>query len=228
MLRDTKEALKNTGLSVLDIEVARIADDTDVKSYFPALDTAAELGARNVISSVWSADQEFVIDSLGILSDYALPLGITVNIEFVTWSNAIDLKDAVHLIRLLDRPNVGLLVDTLHFYRSGVQASELETLPQDWFHMVHLCDAPKEIPYTREELARTGREARLDPGQGAIDVAAIINRIRKVPYSLEIPNLERAARVGYEEHARLCCAHAREYVASHPRCQALDMKAAGS
>jgi sugar phosphate isomerase/epimerase len=64
-----------------------------------------------------------------------------------------------------------------------------------------------------------GREARLDPGEGGIDLAAIVHRIPQVPYSLEIPHLERVKAVGYKEHARLCCANARKYLAAHPRCQ---------
>ena len=41
MLRETKKALADTGLKVLDIELARIADGIDVKSYVPNLETAA-------------------------------------------------------------------------------------------------------------------------------------------------------------------------------------------
>ena len=73
------------------------------------------------------------------------------------------------------------------------------------------------VPTATVDLIHTGREARLDPGEGGIDLAAIVNRIPQVPYSLEIPNLERVKAVGYEEHARLCCANARKYLAAHPR-----------
>src|SRR5580658_6596979 len=44
MLRQTKTALAVTGLKVHDIELARIQDGLDTKSYLPALETAAELG----------------------------------------------------------------------------------------------------------------------------------------------------------------------------------------
>src|SRR5512135_1092751 len=45
MLKQTRTALAETGLKVNDIEVARVADGVDPKSYLPALETGAELGA---------------------------------------------------------------------------------------------------------------------------------------------------------------------------------------
>src|SRR5690349_51380 len=45
MLRQTKRALAETGLEVHDIELARIRDDLDVKTFVPAMEVAAELRA---------------------------------------------------------------------------------------------------------------------------------------------------------------------------------------
>jgi len=223
MLRQTKAALAETGLKAHDIELARIADGVDVKTYWPALENAAELGIRNVISSIWTTDRDFALDSLSELCDLAARVGVTVNLEFVTWASVTNLRDTVAVIRKINRPNCGLMVDTLHFNRSRVGLEELDAVPRQWFHMVHLCDAPAEIPAATGDLIHTGREARLDPGEGGIDLAAIINRIPQVPYSLEIPNLARVKAVGYAEHARLCCVNARKYLEAHqhPGCAAV-------
>jgi sugar phosphate isomerase/epimerase len=217
MLRETKAALRATGMKVLDVELARIKEGVDVRSYLPALEVASELNARNVISSIWTPDGAYATEALTELCEIAGKLGISVNLEFVTWSNLRDLQGAKEMIRAVNHPNLALLVDTLHFYRSGIGLDELNTIPKSWFRMLHLCDAPAEIPESKAELARTGREARLDPGEGKIDLAQILDRIPEVPYSLEVPNLERVAGLGYEEHVRLVSAHARNYLASHPR-----------
>jgi len=84
-------------------------------------------------------------------------------------------------------------------------------LPVEIFHFAHVCDADKEISSAREDLIYTAREARLDPGQGAIDLGAILARMPTVAYSLEIPNLQRVKEVGYAEHARLCLENAKKY-----------------
>lgn len=212
MLRETKAALAQTGLKVLDIELARIADGVDVRTYGPALAAAAELGARHVISSIWTSERSYALDAFIALCDLAGGFDLTVDLEFVTFAGVKTLQEACDVLRAAKRDNCALLVDTLHFNRSRVQLEELECVPRQWFQMVHLCDAPKEIPESRDGLVYTAREARLDPGQGGIDLADILMRMPDVPYSLEIPNLARVKEMGYAEHARLCLEHARQCV----------------
>jgi sugar phosphate isomerase/epimerase len=215
LFRETESALSTTGLKLHDVELARIVDGVDVARYLPELEAAARLGARRVISSVWTADRTYAVDSLGRLCELAGKLGLQVSLEFVTWSDAPRLGDVVGFVRAVKQANCGLLIDALHFNRSRIRLEELDEVPRERFHFVHLCDAPREVPTTREELIRTGREARLDPGEGGIDLAAIVNRIPLVPYSLEIPNLDRVKRLGYSAHARLCLEHARGYLLGH-------------
>jgi sugar phosphate isomerase/epimerase len=215
MLRETRAALSSTGLKLHDIEVARIADDVAVKSYGPALEIGAELGARRVICSVWSVRRDYAVEALMELCEIAGKVGLGISLEFVTWSSVPNLQDALAVRRAVNRPNLGLLIDVLHFNRSRVRPKELNSVPREWFHFAHICDAPPEIPKTTEGLIHTAREARLYPGEGAIDIAAIVNRMPVVPYSLEIPNLDRVKELGYEEHARRCLQGAKKYFNSH-------------
>jgi sugar phosphate isomerase/epimerase len=214
MLRETKAALASTGLRAFDIELARIVDGVDVNSYAPALETAAELGIRHVISSIWTSNRAYAIDRFAALCDIAAGFGLTVNLEFVTWAGVGTLKDACEILHAVKRENCGLMIDTLHFSRSRERLEDLDAVPRHWFHLVHLCDAPREIPTSVDGLIHTAREARLDPGQGGIDLAGIVSRLPDVPYSLEIPNLDRVKEVGYSGHARLCVENAREYFAA--------------
>jgi sugar phosphate isomerase/epimerase len=219
ILRETRAALRATGMQALDLELARIKDGVDVRSYLSALEAASELQIPNIVSSIWTQDEAYAKEALIELCEMAATHGCTVNLEFVTWSSLPDLQRAKQLIQAVKQPNLALLIDTLHFYRSRVQLSELDAVPASWFRMVHLCDAPAEIPDTNAELVRTGREARLDPGEGRIALAEIIDRIPEVPYSVEVPNLDRAAHLGYEEHVRLAGEHTRKYLTTHRRRQ---------
>ncbi len=217
LLKELKAALKQTGIQGLDIELARIVDDVDVTMYLPELEAASELGIRQVVSSVWTPNRAYAIDALGRLCDFGAKIGVTINLEFVTWADVGTLRDAVKIIQAVNQPNCGLLIDTLHFSRSRVSLEDLSMIPDSWFHIVHLCDAPTEIPSTKEDLIYTAREARLDPGQGGIDLAAILNQIPEVPYSLEVPNFERVKKLGYMEHVRLALLNAKTYLGTHPR-----------
>lgn len=217
MLRQTKTALRETGIRVHDIELARIHDGVDSRSWLPALEVGAELGARHVISSIWTRNRSFAIERFAELCDLARPLGITVDLEFVTFAEIGNLRDAVDVIRTANRVNSGLLLDTLHFHTSRGRLDELDTVPPNWFHFVHLCDASKEIPATREALIHTAREERLYPGEGGIEIAAILDRLPEVTYSIELPHAARAKELGYAQHALRCLQTSRQYLSAHVR-----------
>lgn len=215
LLRDTKVALRETGVTVHDIELARIGDDVDVESYLPALEVGAELGARHVISSVWSTDANRTQEQFDKLCDLAQQFGLTVDLEFVTWASCSTLGSVAEIVRRSGRRNVGILVDMLHFHRSRTSFDELRKLPRGWFNFVHLCDAPRRIPVEREALIHTGREERLYVGEGDIDIAAIVSCLPEVVYSIETPNIKRVKELGAEEHARRSLNLAKEYFDSH-------------
>ncbi len=217
MLRQTKSALATTGVKLLDIEVARIDDGLDPRKYLPAMEAAAELGGTYVLASIWAKDRAFSVDCFGRLCDLAKPLGLSVQLEFVTFATCKTLADALAVLRAANRPNSGMLVDMLHFSRSRVSPAELDAVPRDWFRFAHLCDAPAEIPATNEGLIQTARAERLYPGEGGIDIAAILHRMPEVPLSIELPHLARVKELGYAEHATRCLEHARRYLTAHPR-----------
>ncbi len=218
MLKQTKRALNDTGLKVHDIELAKIEDGRNVRQYEPALEVAAELGAKSVLSSIWTLNREFYLEQFADLCDMAKKYGLNVDLEFVTWASVSDLKGAVDVLKSTNRENAGIMIDTLHFHRSKVSLEELDELPREWFHFAHICDGPADIPTDKEGLIHTGRDARLYVGEGAIDIASIVNRLPEgIVYSIELPHLERVAEFGYAEHARRCLQTAKDYLAKNSR-----------
>jgi sugar phosphate isomerase/epimerase len=123
------------------------------------------------------------------------------------------------VLRAADRPNAGILVDLLHFARSASRVAELRELPAHWFHFVHVCDAPGEVPTTTEELIHTARFERMFPGEGGIETHEILAALPSgIPYALEIPRATLVAQVGAKEHARLAISAARHHLdAVHTR-----------
>ena len=57
LFRATKQALKEYGMPLMDIELARIRPDLNLAEYAPAFEKAAELGATDVLGSIWTRDQ---------------------------------------------------------------------------------------------------------------------------------------------------------------------------
>jgi len=214
LLARTKAALTATGVGLLDIEVARIIKEVTPRSYLPALAAAAELGGRHVLSSAWCDDRPYILEFFSELCDLAEPFGLTVDLEFVTWSGVRTLDDAVDIVREARRPNAGIVIDTLHFDRCHAELEKLSALPREWFHFAQISDAPASYSTEREDLIRIGRAERLYLGEGGIDVASILGRLPPVPLSIEIPNVAKLESLGAEQYARLCIETARSFLAA--------------
>ena len=212
MLRQTQRALAGTGIRVHDIELARVYDDMHPTKYLPAMEVAAELGAKSVLSSIWTPQIEYAKEKFAQICDLAKPFGLTVDLEYVPIAGINTLAGAAHVLRTVNRSNAGLMVDTHHFQRAGDKVEDLDALPREWFHFAHLCDAQSEIPTDRNELIRIMREERLYVGEGGINIADILKHNPSPVLSIELPHLARVKEFGTAEHACRCIEAARKYV----------------
>lgn len=202
LMKKTKDRLRTSGVKVLDIELARLDSDTEPETLLPFLEAGAELGACSVITQLPDYDRYRATDRFARLCELAKPFNLTIDLEFPSWTQVPNLETAVAILKEADCSNAGLLVDTLHFHRSGSNLELLKSLPREWFNFIHLCDAPETIPHTQDGLIYTAREDRYFPGHGGINLMRILECMPKVPYSLEIPNDLLLKQLGPEEFAR--------------------------
>jgi len=122
-----------------------------------------------------------------MLSDY----GIRFGLEFVGPRTSrvgpkamgpnefiFNLPQTLNLISEIDAPagNVGLLIDSFHWYCTGSNADELLALEARQIVHVHVNDAP-DVPVD-EQLDMQ----RLLPGDGVIDLATFMGSLAKVGY----------------------------------------------
>ena len=212
MVRATKTALGTTGLKVLDVELARITEDCDPRSFEAACELGGELGAKRMIMSAWTTDRtdrNFIVDCYAETCDIAADYGLSVDLEFPSFSRLRTLDETLDIVRAADRPNGGILVDTLYLHLSRVDLAELLHVPSELLNFLHISDALPGIADTRQGMIQLARDARLYPSEGCIDFKGIIERMPVVDYSIELPNQSRVAELGYEEHARRCLQHAK-------------------
>ena len=111
--------------------------------------------------------------------------GIRLGLEYVgphhlrtRWANPFiwTQADTLELIDAIQLPNVGLLIDSIHWYTNGLTEQDLASLPASKIVHVHLNDAP-DVPV--EEVLDNGR---LLPGEGVIDLAAFLRGIAATGY----------------------------------------------
>jgi len=213
MVRRVSKRLADTGLEVLDVELARLGPDDEPGQYGGVLEAAAAIGAKHVLGQLNDPDQPRSIDRFGRLCDLALEFGLTLDLEFPSWSETGDLPAAATVVRAVNRSNAGILIDALHFFRSNSSIEELAALPREWFRFVQLCDAPAQAPPTVEGVIRTARSARSLPGYGHLPLGELLEHLPPGPYSLEVPNDVVRHELGTAEYARLVLATARDVVA---------------
>ena len=213
MMKETKMRMADTGVGVLDIELARLDPATEPEAYLSFFEAGGELGARAVIGQLPDPDRTRATERFARLCDLAAPFGLTIDLEFPSWTEIPDLKSAESVLEAVDRPNAGMLIDILHFDRSRSSLEDLKSLPREWFHFVHLCDADREIPTTMEGIIHTARNDRRFPGEGSLNVREILDCMPVVPYSLEIPNDALMKVLGPEEFARRAIETSKKYLA---------------
>lgn len=196
MMRETRQRLDDTGLSVLDIEVLRLRPDTRVRADFgPFLETGAYLGASELLVTGNDADHGRLADNLAELAEFAGTFGIVPNLEPMPWTDVRNLGEAASIVRGCGQRRVGLLVDALHYDRTDATAADLAALPPDWIRYIQICDGASPRPTSLDELRYQGRNARLFPGEGSIDLVSMLQALPGVPISIEAPIQWRAPAV---------------------------------
>ncbi|MBV1703038.1 MAG: sugar phosphate isomerase/epimerase [Hyphomicrobiales bacterium] len=199
MMRATKAAMARTGIGVLDIEFVKITPEIDVAELEPFVAAGAELGARHIITAPYDPDLARLSDRLGAIGMLAKSYGLSAVLEFFPWTVVPNLDAALQMVENSGREDVGILVDMLHFNRSGSQLAQLQKVPRHRLPYGHLCDAPVQGRYTHDELLHAGRAERLPPGEGAIPIAAILAQMpQDIPYALEVPMTAMTAAEGIE------------------------------
>lgn len=212
LFNEIRKALTDNNIKIMDIELARVREDLKVEDYESAFCAAAELGATDVLSSIWSKDKNYYYHEFEKICDLAAKYSLSVNLEFVTFAGVRNLVEALDVLNTVDRPNAYLMVDTLHAHRSKVSADDLAKVDRSKFGFIHLCDGPGPIP-ALDDPSMTGvaREGRLYPGEGEIDLKSMLLAMPQNPISIELPNSKEMAARGALGHAAQCLIKAKQY-----------------
>lgn len=206
LVRRIKKALGATGLKLSDIELIRIREDltSDCRAAFYC---GAELGARDVLASIWTEDRAFAADQLGRLCGQAGEFGLTVNLEFPTVSGLTTLEDTIALLNQVKAPNLKILMDMLYCHWTGITKEDVRKVDPSRFGIIHLCDCPKKPEASRQmEIIR---EERQYCGLGVINLAELLKALPDNLCSIELPNAACLARYGAAGHAKKCLDYAK-------------------
>jgi sugar phosphate isomerase/epimerase len=205
LLRETLLRLADTGVSVLDTEFLRFEPDQPVGVPEGFLEISARLGARNVLVMSAEPDESRTVDRFSELCDAAAAYGLQVNLEFAIYTGVKTLADAARVVARSERSNAAVLIDALHFSRSGGVPRDVRTVPASLFRYAQICDASPDRPAPDDtpSLVREARTGRRLPGDGVLPLPELIAALPPaLPLAIEapcratsdLPAIERARR----------------------------------
>lgn len=203
LFRDVRAALASTGLTMSDAEMIRLGPDTDLETFKPFLERIRDLGASHILVAGDDTDRARIIDTYGRLCTLVWDYGLTADLEFMPWTGIKNIADARQLVEAVSHPAAAILFDCLHFDRSDSTLDEISAIPREMMNYAQICDGP--VPYDPDghAMMTLGRTARLVPGEGGIDLAAICARLpRDIDISVEVPNNVLAREIGIEALVR--------------------------
>jgi 2-keto-myo-inositol isomerase len=118
------------------------------------------------------------VRTLTELSSVAEAFNVSLAFEFLGQPDCSvqTLALASEIVQLADRENVGLVIDSFHFYAGGSTIESIETLDPARLFIFHINDA--------EDLPRGQLEDRhrLLPGLGILPLTEIISALRRIGY----------------------------------------------
>lgn len=200
--RDLAAVLADRGISVSIAEGLSLRPGSDARDRSAELDVFAELGAKQLNLVSWDPDLGRTCGQFAEMMELAQERGMTGLLEFLPGLVVPDLGVALEVIRRVGHPELRLLIDAMHFIRSGGTVDALAAVEPELIGYFQICDAPLHAqmePYLLEAIGY-----RRVPGKGELPLAellALVPRDRIV--SLEIPMLEPAlAGVGPRERLR--------------------------
>jgi sugar phosphate isomerase/epimerase len=205
MLRETLRRLADTGVSVLDTEFLRFEPEHPVGIPEGFLEVSARLGARHVLVMSAEPEEARTLERFGELCDRAAAYGLHVGLEFAIYTGVRTLAHAAHVVAKSKRANASVLVDALHFSRSGGIPAHLASVDPALVPYAQICDAGPDMPGAGDTpaLIREARTGRLLPGEGVLPLAELVAALpATVPLAIEapcratadLPALERAQR----------------------------------
>ena len=212
--RQMIKAMDDCGVSLSGGEGFLVQPGADARAGNLAnFEAMAELGATCVNSVSFEPDFQRNVDQFGLLAETAAEFGIEVMIEFVPIFAVADLATAHRIVQAAGRPNLRLMIDTMHVARCGATAQDLAALEPQAVGYVQLCDCP--LKPVNPDYMDEAMHQRLAPGDGELplrDMLAAMPRDRIV--GVEIPlRSEAMAGVQPRESVGRCLAAARRLLA---------------
>ena len=189
--------VKHSGLRVTGFQVLRDFEglsghlhDYKIDIAKSMLEMCAALGSKVLLvcsstSTHATQDLDHIAADLRKLAMLAVPLGIKVAFEGLSWGRTInEFTTAWDVVFRADVPNLGIGLDSFHMLAAKTPLDELEILDPEKIFLVQLADFMWQEIHSFEERMTTARHFRVFPGEGVHSEATadLVTRLYKLGY----------------------------------------------
>jgi 2-keto-myo-inositol isomerase len=127
------------------------------------------------------SDQEVYRESVSVLreiSDKFKNNKVRFAFEFLgfSWCSVSTLEQDVKIVKGVGRDNIGLVLDTFHFYAGGSEIQSIKNVDKEKIFILHINDA-ENLPTEKLQDSH-----RLFPGEGIIPLKEILSKLKEIHY----------------------------------------------
>jgi sugar phosphate isomerase/epimerase len=136
-------------------------------------------------NSIAAQDLDTIARDLRKLAILAVPLGLKVAYEGMSWSRRVtDFATAWDVICRADAPNLGLAIDSAHTLITQTPLDELELIEHHKIFIVRLADFMEPETRSDDKGMTSSRQFRVFPGEGmhSAQVADLVMRLAALGY----------------------------------------------
>jgi sugar phosphate isomerase/epimerase len=219
-VRAVTAALQRDGVELLDVEHIRLRTGPLTDPQLRLADTAAALGALNLLVVSEDPDEAATAAKLALLAELLAGSGTRVALEFMAFTSVPRLVDAVRLAAAV--PGIGVLVDPLHMHRGGDALTAVAGVEDGLVGYAQLCDARRGAPPgDLAAMAHEARHDRLPPGNGTLPLGEFLAALPPgIPLSIEVQSDRLLHQLDPLARARLVAEAARVLLHDHTRSEA--------
>lgn len=116
---------------------------------------------------------------VGLAADIAKDHGLGLYLEPLGWAPVHTLPQALRILEICDRDNLGLTVDFWHFFVAGDTPEDVAKLDPSIIHAVHVCDG---IPVPAGEIPDQAVSRNVFTGGGSIPLQEWVDAVKATGY----------------------------------------------
>jgi sugar phosphate isomerase/epimerase len=206
-----RKRLADCGMMIAEVEMVPLTAALRATDYKPMMEVGAAIGAtRLTVGGGDTEDFSVIAEKLAAMAEQAQSCGLAVDLEFMPFRPVKTLSDAIDVVKRANRANTHILIDVLHVFRSRSNIELFNSIKPTLLGPVQLCDAPAQPP---DDLVAEARTRRLVPGQGELDLAALIEELPfGLAYGIEVPLASQRPDLDPGSRLALLVKSTREYL----------------